>query len=579
MNKKLIIAVAAVATVLLLALLAYLLLPNNKVIVAYPGKVTTLVIEGDIVDSADPPVYESNQNQILLPMDIVKEHFDETVFWDDKVKKLIITTKDKVIKMNTDDLTAYVNDKPIKLSVSAKVIMDKVYMPIDFLKDVYKIDVNFNKENNIIIIDYRSSIKKIANVIGKEAVVREGMSIRNPIVKKVKKGESLWCFDEFEKWYKVRTEDGIVGYIQKKYIKITSLTSSIYDEESRMPATDILKGKLNLVWDQIGVKTPDMTGVHKVEGLDVISPTWFRLTGDDRLIESSADLKYVEWAKKNGYRVWALFSNDFKDRTMTSKILNNSLLREEVIRRILVYAKLFKLDGINVDFENMEQEDRDMFSQFMRELAPLLRQQGLVVSVDVGVPGGSSYYSLCYDRKALARAVDYIMVMTYDQHWSTSPESGSVAQYSWVEKKIKQTLEEVPASKLLIGLPFYIREWKEQTGKDGKIKVTQNAVLSMKKAKERIKANNAILQWNQESGQTYAEYKKGGAIYKIWLEDEKSINLKSSLVHKYELAGAASWRRGFETKEVWEVLNNNLKKNLSYLEWAQANKNANYRVE
>lgn len=574
MKKNLILTgVFTVVLISLLILVYYFFIPSNKVIVAYPGKVTTLVIEGNVVDSPNPPMFEDNQ--VLLPLDIIKKYFDESILWDEKLKKVIITTDDKVIRMNTDNLTAHINNKPTKLSVSAKDISGTVYMPIDFLEDVYRIDVNFNKDSNIVIIDYRNKIKKLAEVIQDETAVRQDMSIRSPIVKMIKKGKTLWAFDEYEKWYKVRTEDGIVGYIQKKYVKITSITSSIYTEETGEPDNDMLRGKLNVVWDPLHVKTLEMGGPPKIEGLDVISPTWFELAGDDGTVTSRADLRYVEQAKKNGYKVWALFRNGFalEDRLKTSKVLNDSLLREEVIKKILVYAKLYKLDGINVDFENMYEKDKDMFSQFIRELAPLLREQGLVVSVDVGVPGGSEYYSLCYDRKALAKAADYIMVMTYDQHWSSSPESGSVAQYTWVEKKLQQTLKEVPPGKLLLGIPFYTREWKEINGK----LVDKPTVLSMDEAKRRVESNNAKVRWDQESGQFYAEYSKDGATFKIWIEDEKSINLKSSLAHKYNLAGVASWRKGFESKGVWAVMNTNLKKNINYLEWAQNNNNVQYK--
>ncbi|MCG8499283.1 MAG: glycoside hydrolase, partial [Firmicutes bacterium] len=61
------------------------------------------------------------------------------------------------------------------------------------------------------------------------------------------------------------------------------------------------------------------------------------------------------------------------------------------------------------------------------------------------------------------------------------------------------------------------------------------------------------------------------ATYKIWVEDARSINLKSSLVHKYNLAGTAAWRRGFETEDIWQVLTKNLKEKQNYTQWAKAN--------
>lgn len=577
MGRRIISIISFAATLLTFsaALIGYILSPNYKTISIYPAKVTTLVIEGNVIDSKAPPVYENEQ--LLLPIDTVKKHLDKNIYWDEKAQKVIITTQDKVIKLIEGKVSASVNEKPISINTSVKIISDTVYMPVDFLKDVYRIDIKHVKKYDMVIIDYRDNIKRIAEIIPKKAVVRNEMSIKAPVIKWLREKDTLRVFDEYEKWYKVRTEEGLIGYIQKKDIKITALTSSIYTEYKQEPvvppASRILKGKINVVWDYMERQTPDMSNVEKIKGLDVLSPTWFRLTDKQTKISSLADFKYLEWAKLNGYSVWPLFSNN-SDTALTSKILNDSSLREKVIQELLVYVKLYKLEGINLDFENLNIGDKDVYTQFVRELAPPLRQIGVVLSVDVGVPGGSDNWSNCYDRKALAKAVDYIMVMTYDQHWGTSPVSGSVAQYDWVEDKLRLTLKEVPASKLLLGLPFYSREWKEDYSADGQMVGSPSSVaISMKQAQERIKSNKAKIEWDKESGQYYAEYTKGSSKYKIWVEDEKSINLKSSLVHKYQLAGVASWRRGFETPDIWAILNKNLKKNVNYTEWAKANNN------
>ena len=162
--------------------------------------------------------------------------------------------------------------------------------------------------------------------------------------------------------------------------------------------------------------------------------------------------------------------------------------------------------------------------------------------------------------------------MTYDQHWSTCSYSGSVAQYSWTEDKLQATLEEVPSSKLLLGLPFYTRGWKEELDSNGSTKAAQYKVFSMKDAKTEVKTNNADVSWDNESGQFYAQFSKDNAIHKIWLEDDTSINLKSSLVHKYNLAGVAIWEKTYATPDIWKVLTKNLQNTQSYEAWIKNNK-------
>lgn len=146
----------------------------------------------------------------------------------------------------------------------------------------------------------------------------------------------------------------------------------------------------------------------------------------------------------------------------------------------------------------------------------------------------------------------------------------------WVENKLVRTLESIPKEKLLLGLPFYTRLWKEEADSDGKIKVTHVEAPSMEKARAIIEENDAQVVWDDESGQFYAEFEKDGAKYKIWIESAESINLKSSLVQKYNLAGVAAWKRGDETPDIWEVLSKNLEEFKSYGEWVEANSDRVY---
>jgi len=515
--------------------------------------------------------------------------------------------------MKTDELEALVNNKPVTLNIPARESEGTVYIPIEFLSEFYGITIRYEVENNVVIIDPVSDIIQIARPINSNAVVRAGRSIKEPIVKEfgfLEDEEELNIYDEsvnntasventdlitnridiedlddnalrvfkeYDNWYKVRTKGGIIGYIEKKFVMVEWVSSKnkfSYTDDEVEPWKP-QKGKINLVWEMMYSTRPNLREIGKIEGLDVISPTWFQIQDDQGNIINRADATYVEWAHQNGYKVWALFSNDFQDINATSRFLNNTDARDNAIRQILTYASLYKLDGINIDFENIYKEDRDALTQFVREITPLLREQGLVVSIDVNIPDGSDTWSKCYDHKALGEIVDYVALMTYDQHWAGSPVAGSVAQLSWVERNLVKVLEMVPREKLLMGIPFYIRLWQEEEVA-GAVKVTNPTVLTMKGAKEVISKYDAEVKWDEESGQFYAEYKKDGKTYKMWLEDENSINLKSSLVHKYKLAGTAAWKRSDASAEIWDVLNKNLKVFNNYQEWLAANNLNNF---
>ena len=353
----------------------------------------------------------------------------------------------------------------------------------------------------------------------------------------------------------------------------------IYDVQERLYQDE----KINLTWEQIAVKTPDMSGVPQMKGLDIISSTWFELRNSDNALGVKAsdpvvyqdwqtnihmidmgDQQFMKWAHQHGYDVWGLFRNEF-DIEVANKVLNSKESRKECIELLLQYVNNYKLDGINIDFENVYYEDRNVLSQLVRELAPVLREQGVITSVDVTKIEPTSWtWSMCYDRKALGEAADYIAFMAYDQNGSWSKKSGSVAQYTWVEKGLQGIIEQVPNEKVLLGLPFYNRLWEEVNGK-----VTGTRAISMQEAQHLIHSHSADVVWDRQSGQYFATYRKGNKTYKMWVEDAHSINLKSSLVHKYELAGTASWRRGYETPDIWNVLYDNLKKYHSYDAWVK----------
>lgn len=559
----------------------FFFMPNDSMTTAFETEGLNLVVGGDVVLSKNPP--KIIDDEILLPFDVVKEYIDPYIHWDDNLKKVTITTKDRLIRMKTNELEAMVNNKPVNLNIPAIEEDGAIFIPIEFLSDFYNIDVDYLKENNVIIIDYRNRMVQTAEPIVKEAVVRKGPSRKYPIIQRFDLGNNgeenvLRVFEEYEKWYKVRTNSGAIGYIEKKHVVVKWVTVNLIppEEGKKEEVWKPENGKINLVWEMMYGRRPDLDKIGKIEGLDVISPTWFTLKNDQGELINRADATYVEWAHNNGYKVWALFSNDFQDIKATSRFLNNTDARDNAIRQLLIYASLYKLDGINIDFENIYKEDKDALTQFVRELTPLLKEQDLVVSIDVTIPDGSDTWSKCYDRKALGEIVDYVMLMTYDQHWTTSPVAGSVAQITWVEKNLIKVLDMVPKEKLLLGLPFYTRLWVEETTENGNKKVTNSQVLSMESAKKMVNENNAEVRWDEASGQFYAEFKKDGKTYKIWMEDENSINLKSSLVHKYKLAGTAAWRRSDESPEIWEVLNINLKMIRNYSEWKEKNTDVIY---
>ncbi len=607
-------SIAAIITVAAVLLLCYqFFMPNDTLEPFFEGDGTYLVVDGELFDGGNPP--KIVDNEVLLPIEAIRQYIDPYICWESSSKKVTVTTTDRVIRMKTGNLDAYVNDKPVTLNIPASEDSGTVYIPIGFLSEFYGIEIsrpdtgngNGTDNGNVIIVDHINSVRQIAVSINEDAAVRKAPSIKSPIIRTFSPPADGWdsgggsdrsdrsdkadrsadgyheqgkdelrIFAEYDKWYNVRTDLGEIGYILKKDVVVRYFyVKTAYSVEPVNPWKP-QDGVINLSWEMMYGKRPDLKTIDKMPGLDVISPTWFEIADASGNLKNRADAEYVKWAHANGYKVWALFANNFDNPEATGAFLGNTDARDNAIRQILAFASLYKLDGINIDFENINISDKQTLVQFVREISPFMREQGLVVSMDVAVPSLSENWSMCYDRKALAEAVDYLMLMAYDQHWSASPVAGSVSQLGWTESGLKSVLKEVPAAKLILGMPFYSRLWKEETDSSGKKTVTSQKALSMEGAKALIEENGVSAVWDEESGQHYAEYSKDGALYRIWIEDENSINLRCSLVHKYKLAGASSWKRGDASAEVWQVLDRNLKQVANYYEWQQLNQQSKY---
>ncbi|MCK9479214.1 MAG: glycosyl hydrolase family 18 protein [Firmicutes bacterium] len=328
--------------------------------------------------------------------------------------------------------------------------------------------------------------------------------------------------------------------------------------------------KINLTWHHLSKTGITDTGAL-MDGLNVVSPTWFRirsfsdekpapyeykLDGDNiYYLQDIGNEQYIKDAHKKGYKVWALFkSNDFSPRN-NSGFLNDDAARKSAIELMRKMIDKYSLDGINMDFENMLVEDKDIYTQFVKEMGEMMRDTGAVLSVDVTKysPMGGTW-SMCYDRAEIAKYADYVALMAYDQNGASSQKAGSVGDLKWVEDAVLKTLEEVPAEKLILGIPFYTRLWQSQNGK-----VIKTSAIGMQTAQNVLDENDVNAVYDESTGQNYASWETNGVLFEIWLEDETSIKNRIALTKKYNLAGIASWSKDFANSSIWEFINNEIK--------------------
>ena len=293
--------------------------------------------------------------------------------------------------------------------------------------------------------------------------------------------------------------------------------------------------------------------------MDIIAPTWFNMTGtytdlSSIAVEDIADRTYVTTAHRNGYEVWATFTETNSNRAYA--MFTNSNVREATISKVVNLALQYNVDGINVDFEALGMKNRDLFTRFVKDLSQRLHQYNITVSVDVVKPSSSDTWSRWYDRAALSQYADYIMYMAYDEYTASSTYPGPVGSKPWVEGGIKDILAEgVPAEKLVMCVPFYIRDYKL----DSSGKVVSSSAVKMQTAFDRVKTYGGKTYYDSNACQTVATYTMSGSAHKVWVEDTSSMGWRMDLINKYNLAGAGAWQLYLETPDIWKVIKDKLK--------------------
>lgn len=554
MNKKDNIVKRIVIILIFLAIIAFILIKAQNYLREGTEKQINLVINNNNVTERLKNDVKIKDGIIYVSMDDVKNFFDKYIYIEDEINEIVTTYDKKIASIGFDVNKLTINGSIKKIYASAMKEEDTIYLPLSEMKDVYNIEVSNMEAKKVVTVDSleREQIKAYAK---SKLSVKWKKDVFSKTVDKVQKGDIVIAITKDENgWAKVRTENGEVGYV-----KSNSLTNFTTVREEQIKEKQIT-GKVNMFWDYFSqhVQAPDRTG-QTIEGVNVVSPSFFYLDENGTLQENvgSSGQAYIEWAHSNNYKVWPMIQNADAGIKVTSTILNSYKKRQELIDSIVEKCVEYGLDGVNIDFENIYEKDKDKLSRFIIELTPRMLELGSVTSVDVTAPDGGANWSLCYDRNVIGDVADYLVFMAYDQHGTSSTKPGTTAGYNWVETSLKKIIDydQVETDKIILGLPFYTRIWT--VSQDGSI-VSRN-VVNMIDINKSI-PNNVEKQWNDELKQYYVEYQSGKNTKKMWIEDGKSIEAKVSLVTKYSLGGTSGWEKDRETSNIWTIINNELKK-------------------
>lgn len=480
--------------------------------------------------------------QVYLPLDWVDSALNERFYWDEENSQLIYTLPDSIVY--ADEGTLGNSGKPLLVQQDGQV-----WLLGGLVSSYTNLRIETFDTDNVhrAFVDTSWEPEQMA-AVKKKSQLRIRGGVKSAIVSDVDSGAEVIVLEQLDNWSRVRTEDGQVGYLPNRCLKESeqrTLVSTFAEPEYTSISMD---EPVVLVWHQVTNRSANQameTLISNTKGVNVIAPTWFMLTDNEGNYTSLADQNYVTRAHAMGLQVWAVLDNFNQGENVQSEVLfASSSARKKLIASLMKDVAAYGIDGINLDIEGIKSSAGPHYVQFIRELSVDCRKQGIVLSVDSYVP---SAYSAFYNWAEQGRVADYVVMMGYDEHYAGG-EAGSVASLGYERQGIEDLLKQVPKEKIISAIPFYTRIWK--TDADG----TSSQSIGITSAKEWVESNQVSLYWQEELGQYYGELEKDGATYSIWMEEERSLELKMQLIRDNGLAGVACWRLGFEPQDIWDIV-------------------------
>ncbi len=485
--------------------------------------------------------------------EVVKEYLNSRFYWDSAENLYIYTTPDEMITAAVGESQYVVEKKATAVDYQIVKVEDGIaYVALEYVQQHTAMDYTYLEEPNRVQITCEYGEVPVVEA-KRNSEVRYRAGIKSPILTDVKKGDMLFVLEEeeeIEKWTRVRTADGYIGYIRDSKLRDETTTTLSTDFVEPVYENISKDHTINLTWHQVTNRDANSSIYERLaqaKGVNVISPTWFFIRDNEGNIQSIASSDYVDYCHQNGVEVWGLVENiTYTNEIDITSILNKTSSRQNLVTQLIAQAIQYDLDGINVDIEALPGAAGDGFIEFIRELSIMCRRNNIILSVDNYVPMA---YNQNYNRKEQGIVADYVIIMGYDEHFAGSEEAGSVASIGYVRNGIEKTLEEVPSEKVINAVPFYTRLW--QTKEDGSL---SSSAIGMNNASKILANNGAEALWSEEAGQYYGEFTNKDGFYQVWLEEERSIEEKAKLIKEYGLAGIASWRLGYEKEEIWDVI-------------------------
>ncbi|WP_158553316.1 glycosyl hydrolase family 18 protein [Peribacillus saganii] len=269
-------------------------------------------------------------------------------------------------------------------------------------------------------------------------------------------------------------------------------------------------------------------------------------------IHGTVPAEQLALANENHIKPTLMVGNEFNSK-VAHQILSSKTNRNRMVNNILSILQNNGYKGVNIDLENVDDADRNGYSTLIKELSGALKPKGFVLSVSLQPKTSDNprhTWVYAYDYKTIGKYVDYMLVMTYDEHYKSS-NPGSVASISWVNNVIKYTKSVVPANKILLGVGSYGYDWSLKG---------QTKSHSFEEIMEIAKKYKATIRFDSVSKTPHFSYKdEKGVVHQVWFENAQSIAYKLDIIKREGLKGIGIWRLGHNFDDTyWNTIDSKL---------------------
>lgn len=529
--------------------------------------------DGQVGITVDNKVVEAEGKlaggKVYVAYNIVRDYINSRFYWDPNENVLLYMLPEDMISVDVGSKDYSISKKKKSEDyVILKTEGNTAYIALDFVQQYTNIDYEVSNNPDHVMIRTKWGKTDVATV-KKNTQVRYQGGVKSHVLAELKKKDEVTVVESEQNWKKVRTADGVIGYVKNKALK-NEEKKNITRKFEEQDYSNITKDyTINMAWHNVTNQDANNAVAQRIaqtKGLTTLAPTWIHVADTNGNISSIASADYVSYAHKQNVEVWMTvrdFDGGISSEKESYELLSYTSRRETLITQLIAEALRVGVDGINVDFEKISDKCGEHYIEFIRELSVKCRQNGLVLSVDNYVPKS---FNTQYDRKEQGIVADYVVIMGYDEYYAGSPEAGPVSSYNYVKEGITETLKEVPAEKVISGIPFFTRLWKETPKTEEELKsdkgtdaeqysaTVESDAYGMDNAQAIVKQAGVDTTWDKKAGQNYATWEADGSKYEIWLEDSKSIEEKLKLMKKYKLAGTAEWSLGQESSDIWNLI-------------------------